>query len=218
MNIIGSYSYKDADVLRGIIPITNEIDAAVIHLYPPGSIKKMYKNKDSFLKTMDDIKGDILEISTNVKYDYKELGEGSKWGDITKKGYVKLHSAKEKDEDIPSNISCKYVLFSSPKLIIDFNNITVYNYFKSRFNGITINKEKVVKLFVAQQYLPFRIVYMNPEGTTIINDNTIISFIFPLSFSGKEITIQTYPVLPDEYADDLKSKQPTFGCTFDVIS
>ncbi|MCL4430657.1 MAG: hypothetical protein M1167_07885, partial [Chloroflexi bacterium] len=76
IDYVGGQNFEDADCIFGIVNITKDISAAVIRLYPAGTLNEMRSGKAIKLTCE---KKAIIEISTEAKYDYKELGMWSKW-------------------------------------------------------------------------------------------------------------------------------------------
>jgi len=131
IDIIGGQSFQDTDCIYGIVNLTENISAAVVRLYPPGTHKKMMMGKPV---KIENVKGAIIEISTEAKNDYKETGMWSKWPDPRTLHYSELTSNTEQHEAISSEVPCQVIVLIPPQTIkIDFENECVYSFFKNEF-------------------------------------------------------------------------------------
>ncbi len=214
INIIGGQSFQNADVTYGIVNLTENISAAVVRLCPPGTHKKSLKGKPFKIENM---KGAIIEISTEAKYDYKETGMWSKWPDPRTLHYSELTSNTEQHETISSEVPCQVLVLIPPSSTkIDFENELVYNFFKKEFlnklvrtddekneflNGIGIQSPHEwsnIVLQIAGQNLSFGIGYAYPYTTSKVDENTHISYIIPEDLPSN-YKLKMFKFLPEEF-------------------
>jgi hypothetical protein len=213
INFIGAERFQDADCIFGIANVTKDISAAVVQLYPPDTILKTKpgKNKIASLK----VKRAIIEISTEAKYDYKELGMWSKWPEPGTVHYSELKNNDEHPLNVSSEVACKFILLESMELVeITFENELVYNFFRNKFLNKSVKAGDTIDLLIAGHNLPFYVGYTYPEEFVRIDENTHISYmissnqttkLYPTWISNK-YTMRMYPFPPEEFMPKIPSR------------
>ncbi|MCL4430605.1 MAG: hypothetical protein M1167_07610 [Chloroflexi bacterium] len=214
MDIIGGKSFQNADLMHGIVNITENISAALILIFPPGTNEKIMTGLPP---KGENIKGAIIEISTEAKYDYKETGMWSKWPDPRTLHYSELTYNVEQPETISLEVPCQVIVMMPPQTTkIDFENEQIYNFFKEKFlNKITRLDEKrneylkgigvqephewsAIDLQIAGLNLSFIVVYAYPAIPTKIVNTTNISYIIPED-APSNYKLKMFKFLPEEF-------------------
>ncbi|MGA2681510.1 MAG: hypothetical protein ABSF44_06885 [Candidatus Bathyarchaeia archaeon] len=211
IDYVGGQCFKNADCLFGIVNVTKDISAAVVRLYPPGTILKMKSGKNKLIA----VKEAIIEISTGAKYDFKELGMWSKWPEPRTIHYSELKNNNEHSLNVSSEISCKFVLLESPTFVeIVFENELVYSFFRNKFLNKSVKTGDTIVLSIRGHNLPFYVCYSYPEEFVRIDGNTHISYIissnqttkiYPTLISNK-YTVRMYPFPPEECMPKIPSR------------
>ena len=236
IHIVGGKSFQDADLIYGIVHITENISAAVVRAHPPGTNEKALSGKPF---KIENAKGVILEISTEAKYDYKETGMWSKWPNPQKLIFSELSSNIERSEDISVETPCQIIILDPPvidknraKMKIDFKNELVYDFFKNKFlNKSTKMSDEFVKklkiqptapfqpytwsniiLQIAGHNIPFIVVYAYPDGEVKIDENTHIHYIIPeVNPNNYRQKLRVYPFPSKEFEQGILSRVPGQG-------
>lgn len=189
MDFVGGQNFEDADCIFGIDNITKDISAAVIQLCPAGTINEQMRSGKATKLTW--VKKAIIEISTEAKYDYKEMGMWSKWPEPRTIHYSEdaLKNNEEPSLSVSSEIPCKFVLLESPALVeIELENELVYNFFKNKFMNKSVKTGDTIVLRIAGNNLSFSVGYAFPEEFVRIDENTQVSYII-----SSNQTTKVYP-------------------------
>lgn len=210
VDIITGKMFKNADCICGTFDITKDISGAVIQLFPPNTILKDF-NSSSFNNIQ--MRYAIVEISTEAKYDYKEI---SKWNLATLLPTTFM-SGRERIEDLPSEVLCQViVLIPSLSTKIDFENELVYKFFKEQLLHKSVipdeernNSLKEIGLQEPHEWCPIIlrvagfnlsliVAYAYPFATTKIDENTHISYIVPENLPS-DYKLKTFKFLPEQF-------------------
>lgn len=160
-------------------------------------------------------KGAIIEISTEAKYDYKEVGMWSKWPEPRTINYSELKNNDEHPLNVSSEVPCKFILLVSPALVeIAFENELVYNFFRNKFLSKSVKIDDTIILCIAGHNLPFYVGYAYPEEFVRIDENTHISYIIRSNQTTKiyptwilnKYAVRMYPFPPEEFMPKIPSR------------
>jgi len=227
MSIISASTCSKGELIYGIVSITKDIDAAVVELLPQGTINKGFEKKSVTLKERTVA---IVEISTKVKYDYKEIGAFSKWHQrklhFLKYYYPKLKNEVNQFRNVSSEVPCQVIVMFPPAgTKIDVENKQIYDFLKNKFQNKLVSpdeeKNKYWKKLGVQEphewsnidlqfsglELSFNVVYAYPNITTKIDENTHISYIIPEDLPS-DYKLKMFKFLPKEFRKEFLEKIP----------
>ena len=204
INYIGAQSLQEVDCFFGIIDITNDISAAVVQVYPAGTLSMMRSGKAIKITGKKEA---IIEVSQEAKYDYKEIGMWSKWPEPQKVPFLKIESYEQLSKDLP-DVPCKFVFLETPPFAeIRFEDKSVFSFFRNKLLNRTTITGDTIFLQIAGNKLPFPVAYTYPEETVKIDENTFISFLIESNQTTKlyptfivtDHTLRIFPIPPEEF-------------------
>jgi hypothetical protein len=195
LEVIGGHFSEEGDVIVGVIDLAPEVQAAVVQVYPPGTIERKSRGEELNL-AISDIRAAIIEISSTARDDYRKNVVFSRMSDIREPLF--LSQTKPTKENMTSNVPCRLAIIGLPPISINMRDEEVLNYFKQKFLNLSVNSMERVMIDVAGYALPFAISVVYPKERVLIGKDTFISFIIPVGMVGEKVGFDLHPQIPED--------------------
>jgi len=195
LEVIGGHFSEEGDVIVGVIDLAPSVQAAMVQVYPAGTIEKKSNGEEVNLNPSD-VKAAIVEISSTARDDYRKNVVFSRMSDIREPIFLELTQPIAETEI--SVVFCKLAIIGLPPISINMHDQGVLTYFKEKFMNLTVDPRSRVNIDVAGYALPFAISIVYPKERVLINEDTFISFIIPVGMVGENVGVDLYPQIPDE--------------------
>jgi len=207
INVITCKKYLNNDAIFGIIKLEDDVYASAVILYPSGTINKLLKGK----KIKAPSKIALIEVGTEVKFKYKEIGAFSPWPDPTKVSLVyrtmeSTHEIKDNDTKLNFKLPADFVLLLQeilPNPKICYEEEGVVRYLKNKLQDKIIQENKLINLNIAGFTIRFKVLKTIPSDIVIIKPQTYLSFIRG-DIKDDEIQLKVIPKPPDNIIKMLK--------------
>ncbi|MBN1683385.1 hypothetical protein JW865_07530 [Candidatus Bathyarchaeota archaeon] len=194
LEIIGGHFSEDGDVIVGILDLAPNVEAAIVQVYPAGTIKKKSEGQKLNLNPSE-IKTAIVEISSTAREDYQKNVVFSRMSDIRNPVFLDVLKPRSHES---SNVPCTLAIISLPPISINIRDKNVFEYIKEKFLKLSVTSLERVLIDVAGYSLPFAISYAYPKERVLISKETFISFLIPVGMVDDKVGFDFYPQIPDE--------------------